>query len=318
MKNVQVILNPYAGRGAGARVKDQLAAALSAAGQSFELTETTQQGHALELAAAMRTNGCKVIVAAGGDGTVNEVLNGMAQATPEGQVVGQLAPCPIGTGNDFAAMTGAKKGVDALVQRIVAGQTRLVDMGRGTFASKAQDNPSSAGREVKRYFDNNIGLGFEAQVTVDSNRIKKVNGPVRYLVAVFKALRYYQSPHMEISWKDDAGVWHQRAQISFMISMGNSRRTGGLFYVTPDAILDDGLLDLAIVPDKTKFEILQMLPKTFTGAHRNDPRILFVRCTEVKVSSARPVPVHLDGEVVMDDVSTAHVEILPRSLEIIV
>jgi diacylglycerol kinase family enzyme len=123
---------------------------------------------------------------------------------------------------------------------------------------------------------------------------------------------------MEVSWRNESGVWQQRAQLSFMVSMGNSRRTGGLFYITPDALLDDGLLDLAIVPDKSKLGVLQMLPKTFTGAHRNDPRILFVRCTEVKVSSARPVPVHLDGEVVMDDVSMAHVEIFPRRLEIIV
>src|SRR3954470_23877960 len=115
----------------------------------------------------MHAAGCKIIVAAGGDGTVNEVLNGMAQATPEGEVVGQLAPYPIGTGNDFADMTGAKRGVDALVQRIAAGQSRLVDMGRGTFIAEAQENAAGAGREVRRYFDNNIGLGFEAQVTVD-------------------------------------------------------------------------------------------------------------------------------------------------------
>jgi diacylglycerol kinase (ATP) len=97
MKAVQVILNPYAGRGAGARAKDQLVAALKVAGLAFDLTETTRQGHALELAAAMRANGCKVVVAAGGDGTVNEVLNGLAQATAEGEIVGQLALCPIGT-----------------------------------------------------------------------------------------------------------------------------------------------------------------------------------------------------------------------------
>jgi diacylglycerol kinase family enzyme len=234
----------------------------------------------------------------------------MARATPEGQVIGLLAPCPIGTGNDFADMSGAKRGVEALAQRIASGHTRLVDVGRGTFTSST--------REIVRYFDNNVGLGFEAQVTVDSNRIKFVSGPLRYLVAVFQALRFYTSPHMEIDWKNAAQEWLHRSHPAFMVSMGNSRRTGGLFYVTPDAVLDDGLLDLAIVPDKTKLEVLALLPKTFTGAHRNDPRILFDRCVEVKVSSTRPVPVHLDGEVVMDDLCTAHVEILPRRLEIAV
>jgi YegS/Rv2252/BmrU family lipid kinase len=310
MNEVQVILNPYAGRGKGAKAKEPLSAALKAKGIAFDLTETTRQGHALEMAKAMRSNGCKIIVAAGGDGTVNEVLNGLALATPEGEMIGQLAPCPIGTGNDFADMTGAKRGMDALAERIAAGRTKAVDVGRGTFRSTS--------REVIRYFDNNVGLGFEAQVTVTSNKVTFVNGPLRYLVAVFKALGGYKSPHMKICWKDAAGTWQKRDQLSFMVSMGNSRRTGGLFYVTPDAVIDDGLLDVAIVPDKTKMEVLQMLPKTFTGSHRNDPRILFTRCVEVKVKSARPVPVHLDGEVVMDDVSEADVEIFPRRLEIVV
>jgi diacylglycerol kinase family enzyme len=136
-------------------------------------------------------------------------------------------------------------------------------------------------------------------------------------MAVFHALRYYKSPHMEVHWRDADDEWQCRAHPAFMISMGNSRRTGGLFYVTPDAVMDDGLLDIAIVPHKSKLEVLRLLPKTFTGAHRNDPTIHFDRCVEVKVSSTRPVPVHLDGEVVMDDVSAAHVEILPRRLEII-
>ena len=310
MKAVQVILNPYAGRGNGARVKDQLVAALNAAGLSFDLTETTGRGHALEMAAAMCASGCKVVVAAGGDGTVNEVLNGLAQATPEGETVGQLALCPIGTGNDFADMSGAARGVEAFAQRIANGKTRLVDMGRGTFTSTT--------RKEVRYFDNNVGLGFEAQVTVESNRIKSVSGPLRYLVAVFKALNYYTSPHMEIRWQNGADETRQRAHPAFMVSLGNSRRTGGMFYVTPDAILDDGLLDLAIVPHKSKFEVLRMLPKTFTGAHRTDPTIHFDRCVEIWVNSTRPVPVHLDGEVVMDDMCDAHVEILPRRLEIVV
>lgn len=310
MKAVQVILNPYAGRGAGARAKDQLAAALTSAGLPFELTETTKQGDALELAATLRRSGEQTIVAAGGDGTVNEVLNGLAQATPEGEVIGKLALCPIGTGNDFADMSGAKRGIDAFAQRLSAGRTRLVDMGRGIFGSST--------RQVTRYFDNNVGLGFEARVTVESNHIHWVSGPLRYLVAVFKALGGYSSPHMEISWQDDAGEWQKRSQGAFMVSLGNSKRTGGLFYVTPDAVIDDGVLDLAIVPHKTIPQILWMMPKTFSGAHRNDPTILFDRCRQIQVTSSRPVPVHLDGEVVMDDVLSAQIEILPSRLEIVV
>ena len=307
---IQVILNPNAGRGAGARAKDEMVAALKAAGLAFDLHETLRQGDALTWAADLRMRGFPLVVAAGGDGTVNEVLNGLAQATPEGETIGRLAFCAIGTGNDFADMSGAKRGADALVQRLTAGRTRLVDIGRGTFTSDS--------REITRYFDNNMGMGFEAQVTVDSYRIKGISGPLRYLVAVFKALSAYTSPHTEVRWRNGTSEWSHRAHPAFMISLGNSRRTGGMFYVTPDAILDDGLLDLAIVPHKSKPQVLWMLPQTFTGAHRNDPTIHFTRCVEAKISSARPVPVHLDGEVVMDDVSTAHIELLPSRLEIVV
>jgi YegS/Rv2252/BmrU family lipid kinase len=249
-------------------------------------------------------------VAAGGDGTVNEVLNGLAQVTPEDETIGHLAFYPIGTGNDFADMSGAKRGPEALAARLAAGKTKLIDIGRGSFQSPT--------RQVLRYFDNNVGVGFEAQVTVDSNRIKGVSGPLRYLVAVFKALTTYHSPHMEVQWHNGTNEWKRRAHPAFMISMGNSRRTGGMFYVNPDALMDDGLLDIAIVPHKSKWEVLRLLPKTFTGAHRHDPTICFDRCVEVKINSTRPVPVHLDGEVVMDDVSNAHVEILPKRLEIVV
>ena len=310
MKPVQVILNPHAGRGAGARAKESLVRALRQAQVGFELTETTGPGHAQELASAMRTGGVLTVVAAGGDGTVNEVINGLAQVTPDGESIGKLAPFPIGTGNDFSDMTGMKRGAEALAQRIAAGRTRLVDLGRGQFTSDA--------RQITRYFGNNVGLGFEAQVTVDSYTIKGVQGPLRYLLAVFKALGHFTSPPMEISWKNGSDHWAHRSLPTFMVSMGNSRRTGGMFYVTPDAQMDDGLLDVAIVPHKTKLEALQMLPKTFTGAHRNDPRILFVRCVEVKVQSAQPVPVHLDGEVIMDDVKSAHIEVFPSRLEIVV
>jgi YegS/Rv2252/BmrU family lipid kinase len=258
----------------------------------------------------MRGNGCGIVVAAGGDGTVNEVLNGLAQATPEGELIGRLALCPLGTGNDFADMAGAQRGFAAVAQRIAAGRTRRVDIGRGTFTSDTG--------EVFRYFGNNVGLGLEAQVTVDSNQIKRVSGPLRYLAAVFVALSHYRSPQMEVAWQDASGEWRQRSQPVLMISLGNSRRTGGLFYVTPDAVMDDGFLDLAIVPHKSLAQILWLLPQTFTGAHRRDRTILFDRGLQFRLASSLPVPVHLDGEVVMDNVRTASVEILPRRLEIVV
>ncbi len=310
MASVQVILNPAAGRGLGARTKDKLAAALKTAGLAFDLTETTHAGHATTLASEIRRQGYGVVVAAGGDGTVNEVLNGLAQATPQGELVGQLAFCPIGTGNDFADMVGAARGVDALAQRIAIGRTRVIDMARATFVSPT--------RELVHYFDNNMGLGFEAQVTLESYQIRRVTGPVRYILAVFKALRHYHLPMIEVTWEEAGGTWARRRQPTLLVSLGNSPRTGGVFYLTPDAVMDDGLLDLGLISNVSRVGILRVLPLVLRGGHRHHPAVFMDRCLRIEIECGEPLPVHLDGEVVMEDVLRAQVEVMPKQLEIVV
>lgn len=310
MRAVQIILNPKAGRGVGAQVKQELVDALTAAGVAFDMVETTHHGHAQELAAALKQQGAHVVVAVGGDGTVNEVINGLAQATPAGGVIGPLAFCPIGTGNDFSAMAGAQPGVAALAQRLAAGRTRQIDVGRARLTS-----PS---REIVRYFGNNLGLGFEAHVTLESYRIRWFGGPLRYLMAVVQALRHYNAPLIDVKWGQALGAqaeWHRE---TLLVSVGNSRRTGGMFYLTPDAVMDDGQLDLGLVPSVGRWGILQILPRVLKGAHRNDPRILLDRFQRLELRCASPLPVHLDGEVVMEDVIAAQVELLPSRLEIVV
>lgn len=310
MTSVQVILNPTAGRGLGAKTKDALAAALHAAGLQFELTETTGHRCATELAAEIRKQGYQTVVAAGGDGTVNEVLNGLARETPAGEPVGRLAFCPIGTGNDFADMVGATRGVAALAQRIAMGRTRRIDMARATFISPT--------RELVHYFDNNMGLGFEAQVTLESYQIKWVTGPVRYILAVFGALRHYHLPMIDVAWEEANGTWARRHQPTLMVSLGNSPRTGGVFYLTPDAVMDDGLLDLGLITNVSRLGILRVLPLVLRGAHRHHPAVFLDRCRRIDIQCAEPLPVHVDGEVVMEDVLTARVEVMHKQLEIVV
>ena len=106
MERVKVILNPYSGRGAAARGKEQMRAALARAGVVYDLVETTGVGHAVELAKQARHEGYTLLVAAGGDGTASEVMNGLAQVTPSDEVVGKLAIFPMGSGNDVAEMVG--------------------------------------------------------------------------------------------------------------------------------------------------------------------------------------------------------------------
>lgn len=310
MNKVKVILNPYSNRGGAGKGAEGLRAALTAAGLHADVVLTGKPGDAIELARQAKLDGYDVIAAAGGDGTVNEVVNGIARVTPPGEAVGPLAVLPMGSGNDFADMVGAPRDMAAGVQRIQAGQSRLIDLCLATA--------HSPGQEITRYFDNNLGAGFEAQVTVESRKIKRLRGFAIYLWAVIRALRQYDQPSFQVAWTDETGAVHQVEQRSLLVTLGNSRRTGGGFYMTPDAEMDDGLLDMGIAQSLTTPRILALLPKVMTGAHRNHPAMRFVRCTSVCVATQNPVPIHTDGEILTPAATALSATVEPGRLRVII
>ena len=219
METVQVILNPYAGRGRGAKMAREIEAAFRRHNVPCEIAETSAPGEAVSLARRARLDGYAIVAAAGGDGTVHEVVNGLAEATPEDGTVQGLAVLQTGSGNDFSDMVGAAREIDAAVHAIRAGNTRHVDLG----LVEAFDGRNT----LRRYFDNNLGIGFEAQVTVESRKIKRLRGFLIYLWATLRALRAYDQPHFEISWTDGAGNERSAAKQMLLVSIGNSRRVGG-------------------------------------------------------------------------------------------
>lgn len=306
----KVILNPYAGRGEAGRLAGQVAAALRQAGVDFELEETTHEGEAIALAAAARRAGFAPVIAAGGDGTINEVMNGLAEAAGEGALVERLAVMPIGTGNDLADMLGCARDLETAARRIAAGRVRRIDLVKTTLTARDQT--------IVRYFANNMGFGFEAQVTLESYRIHRLAGTLRYLLAALRALGSFDAPEIEIGWETPAGVWEERRQRSLLVTVGNSARTGGVFYLTPDARLDDGLLDLGVAADVGRWRILMLMPKVLRGTHRGDPALELTRCTRLRLACPSTLPVHVDGEVVMRALERAEVEVQPGRLAVVV
>ncbi|NJN82924.1 MAG: hypothetical protein HC802_12025 [Caldilineaceae bacterium] len=193
------------------------------------------------------------MVAAGGDGTISEVMNGLARATPAGETVGKLGILPLGTGNDFADIIGCQRNLFEAAQLIGRGRTRRVDLGYAKIV----------GPDIQRdrYFDNNMGVGFEAHVTLESYSVKWLSGVSLYVVAALKSLRSYHAPQVEMSWEDEGGRLQHHSQRVLLVTVGNSPRTGGGFYLTPDALLDDGLLDIGILDNVSRWRILGLLPK---------------------------------------------------------
>lgn len=311
METVKVILNPYAGRGRGAKVAGEIETAFRRHNVPCEIAATSAPEEAVSLARRARQDGYAIVAAAGGDGTVHEVMNGLAEATPADETVQGLAVLQAGSGNDFADMVGTAREIDAAVHAIREGNTRNVDLG----LVEAFDGRNT----LRRHFDNNLGIGFEAQVTAESRKIKRLRGFLIYLWATLRALRAYDQPHFEISWTDGAGNERRAAKEMLLISIGNSRRVGGAFYLTPDALMDDGLLDLAIADALSQLGILNLLPKamTRTGLH-GQKAVSFDRLRSATIAVRQPVPVHTDGDILSTRVERLTVEIQPGRLQVIV
>ena len=306
---IKVILNPNAGRGAGHRLEPQIRQALAAHNVVYDLIQTTGSNHAIELARQAKVDGFDRVVAAGGDGTISEVVNGLALAAGQGNPVGTLGMIPVGTGNDFADMAGISRNLDTAVGIIMAGRTQLVDLG--------QIRIQGEGKNAIRYFNNNLGCGFEAQVTVESRKIKRLRGLAVYLTAIFKALISYPLPHIDVTWTDETGQSHQVVKEMLMISIGNSRRTGGGFYVTPDAVMDDGLYDMALANALSRLRIMVLLPKVMMGTHTGDPALTFVRASQIRIASPSALPVHADGEMISYNADILDITIQPKRLEVL-
>jgi diacylglycerol kinase family enzyme len=162
-----------------------------------------------------------------------------------------------------------------------------------------------------RYFVNDVGVGFEPQVTLEARQIQWLRGTLVYLVAVFRALRHLRQPHMTIEW-DGGRASHPMP----LISVGNGNMTGG-FRLTPHARLDDGALDFVFAQRVTLLQILRLLPSTLRGTHIHHPLVVTGRATRIAVHSEEPVPVGIDGEVRATKVQDLNFTVLPAQLRVL-
>lgn len=324
MPSMLVIFNPKANHAGARRSLEQIRRTMTAAGMEHEIAETDAAGHATELARQAHEDGVQVIVAAGGDGTVNEVVNGLAQAADAAAgaaaakddaagsaVVGTLGILPAGSANDFAAALGQPVKLQRAVQVLAAGQTRRIDLGKVSLTAGDRDHA------VERYFVNNVGFGLEASVTVESTKIDWLNGVLLYGVAALRALAKYEPAPAEVVWRTDAGTEERFADETLLISVGNSPRVGGGFYLTPDAQMDDGLLDIGIARGISRWRTLGLLPQALRGAHVSNPAFSIVRSHSLEITCDAGQPVHADGEVLSEAAQCLRIELQPQRLQVV-
>lgn len=323
-----IILNPSSGRGKAGRAKDAMVRALRATDLRWELAETQRPGDAVSLAQHARRHGFTTAVAAGGDGTVSEVVNGLMHDQVASEWVGDAPDAPelvghvgevaqtrlgvlaVGSGNDFASMVGVPLDLEKAAQVLAAGRTRRIDVGSATM-----ETPT---RRIQRYFDNNMGVGLEGSVIIESNRIRRLQGLPLYLAAATKSLMRHDSPWMRVQWESMHGEPVLREGPFLMVCVGNSARAGGGFPLTPTARLDDGALDLLLANDMSRPERFGMMPMTLLGRHVTHRHVTMATFQRLTVSIDLGAPLQIDGELVANDVTGLEVIVLPQRLDVVV
>jgi len=284
-----IIVNPTAGRGRTKAALPTVVQRLKAHGIEHEILLTDSPGHATELARRLVSQGATTIGAAGGDGTVHEVINGLAGTSVT------LAVIPTGTGNDLARALNIPLEVGEAIDTLSEAPARSMDYGV----------------DIEGVFGVILGLGFTAQVMDHVNKNKDfLRGPMAIAAAVLKVVNTLQATELEIILD---GVAITRRSVAVFVM--NSCWTGGGMYVTPQAKLNDGLLHLCLVNELGKLELLRLLPKVYSGQHVGHRAVEFHTCKEIVISTAQPIIKMFDGNVYGKTPVSA--KVVPQGLKVL-
>lgn len=296
----KVILNPYSARWKASERWHEVAPVLRDAGVDFDVVQSKAKGQGVELAEQAVRDGFSPIIAAGGDGTIGDIVNGMIKAVDENEPLPPFGILPLGTANDLVDNLRLPTDIQGACAVIAAGKTRVMDL------------CSVNGR----YFANNAALGLEPLVTVLQEQIGCLRGVPRYLYAALQAIGRGTSWQAEMVWDDG----EYSGPIS-LISVGNGARTGGLFYMTPHADLFDGKMTFTYGYVDSRLKMLGMLPLTMKSGDGNfvERDIVFeINATYLSVKLTQSSPSHADGELFDEAIYEAEYKVHPARLPILI
>ena len=279
-----VIVNPTAGGGRAARLVPWLRERL-ATRPEVRLVVTRGRGDAERLAGSAAHDGHDRIVAVGGDGTVQEIVNGLVDSgTETGPEIGPkigLGIVPVGSGNDLSRSLRLSREPAAAWTIAMGRGERRVDVALATGAD-----------DRRRWFASAGGVGFDAQVaTTMASRAGWQRGQAGYLLTTLAELRRFSNRHIELTID---GVTTSRAVL--FVAMANGEYYGGGMRIAPGAIVDDGALDLCIVGDVSRATALRQLVNLYRGTHVRHPQVELARGRVVEIAGDPETLVHLDGE----------------------
>jgi YegS/Rv2252/BmrU family lipid kinase len=299
-----VIVNPNAGNGKGRKDWEKIASILNKNGIIWSQHFTGRKGHAIALGREAINSGYRKLLCVGGDGTLNEMVNGaFNQSSCSTQDI-TLGLIPVGTGNDWGRMFGIPLYYEAAIQIIKEEKTMLHDIGLVTCFNGNEKN--------SRYFINIAGLGFESVVVKRTNiqKDKGKSGKAIYFYNLLMSLLSYKNTKAEIVIDGK----EMNADI-FSLNVGNGRYCGGGMRQTPLALPNDGIFDVTIIKGVGKFEIIRSLKILYDGTILSHPKIEGYKCKNVSVTSDSLLYVEADGESLGH--TPAEFSIIPSAINIV-
>ena len=304
MPRYLVIVNPTSGRGFAGRSLALIEDELKKNNIDYKLVLTERPWHAADLAEQGAREGYEAVIIASGDGTANEVLNGLMRAKMTGfdkTAMGQIA---VGTGNDFAYGMGIPGGVEPGVKILAENYRHRVDVG----IVKGGDYPNG------RYFGNGVGIGFDAETGFVAAKIRWTRGLLLYLIAAIETIFvYYKAPTVQLKYEGK-----ELTQPALMISIMNGRRMGGGFFFAPKGDPTDGWFDMCIARAASQLRIFGLIPYFMKGTQATQKEVQMDKGRKITAMAVSgTMPVHCDGETVSFKTTELSIELLPAQIEFI-
>lgn len=309
MSNEQwlVIVNPNSGKRKGAKDWVVIHGLLQAYDFTFKNVFTEYRGHATEITIQMLKAGYKNIIVVGGDGTLNEVINGVLgqKEIPTTEI--KIGIIPIGTGNDWGRMYNIPADYEKSIQVIKEGKSFIQDAGLVTYLMKD--------KEYSRYFVNIAGMGYDALVAKKTNLMKEKGGggSFAYLINLVLGLIQYQHTHLSIDI-DNKNVFQGKV---FSLSIGICKYNGGGMMQLPFADPNNGLFDITLIRKASKLKVITNIKNLFDGSFVNMPEVQTFTGKKINILSkpAKTVFLETDGESLGH--SPLMFTILPKSIQVI-
>lgn len=291
-------MNPASDNGATGRRWPEIARLAADRGLRGDAMLSERPGHLIDLARQAAAAGTQLFIAVGGDGTVNEVVNGLAGA--EGV---ELAIVHRGTGGDFVRTFGIPHGLEAALDVAQGGRAREIDLGRATLRTWA-------GREGSTWFANVASAGMSGAVAKRVNETgKALGGKISYAWSTVAVFARWRNAQVKVTVDGE-----ERSGAMYDVIVANGRYLGGGMKICPEAEPDDGLFDVLLIGDVSKRDLVATLPKIYRGTHLPHPKGELLRGREVVVDSPEPLPVQLDGE--QPGTTPVRFEVVPRALRV--